>query len=61
MKTNQEIKELWELGIQKGIQDERERILEEIAKLEEQSHRTKTPIYQETMFAKLRHILGQSQ
>lgn len=54
-------KRYWVEGIKHGIKLERKRILEELAKLEEQSHRTKTPIYQETMFAKIRDILEQPE
>ncbi len=36
---------------------ERQRILNEINRLEQQSHATKTPIYQDTLFAKIREIL----
>jgi hypothetical protein len=39
---------------------ERQRILKGIKKLEDQSHATKTPLYQETMFAKIREIVNLS-
>ena len=41
-----------------ATQAERERILQGIQKLEDQSHATRTPIYQETMFAKIREIIN---
>ena len=37
---------------------ERDRILGAINKLEEQSEATRTPIYQETLFAKIREIIN---
>jgi hypothetical protein len=37
---------------------ERERILQGIQKLEEQSESTRTPLYQETLFAKIREIVN---
>ena len=40
-----------------GIMQERERILLAIDSLEEQSHATKTPIYQETLFKRVREIV----
>jgi hypothetical protein len=40
------------------IKDERERILKEINFIEEQSHATRTPLYQETLFTKIREIVG---
>jgi hypothetical protein len=46
------------LGYQAGTLDERERILEAVQKLEDQSHATRTPLYQETMFNKIREILN---
>ena len=39
---------------------ERIRILREIDNLEKQSHDTRTPLYQETMFKKIREIVGQT-
>ena len=36
---------------------ERERILDEINKLEQSSHETRTPLYQDTIFGKLRELL----
>ena len=46
------------LGYQAGTMDERERILGSIQKLEDQSHATKTPLYQDTVFAKIREIIN---
>ena len=37
---------------------ERERILQGIQKLEDQSEATRTPLYQETLFAKIREIVN---
>lgn len=39
-------------------QRERERILNEINKLEELSHSTRTPLFQDTIFERLRQVLG---
>jgi hypothetical protein len=47
----------YNLGYQAGAMAERERILEGIQKLEDQSHATKTPLYQDTLFAKIREIV----
>jgi len=46
------------LGYQAGTLDERERILHGIQKLEDQSHATRTPLYQDTMFIKIRKIIN---
>jgi hypothetical protein len=48
----------YNLGYQAGTLDERERILQGIQKLEDQSHATRTPIYQDTLFDKIRKIVG---
>lgn len=40
--------------------EERIRILREIDILENQSRQTRTPLYQETMFKKIREIVGQA-
>ncbi len=48
----------YNLGYQAGTLDERERILHGIQKLEDQSHATKTPLFQETLFAKIRKIVN---
>jgi hypothetical protein len=37
---------------------ERDRILQAINKLEEQSEATRTPMYQETLFVKIREIVN---
>ena len=42
-------------------QRERERILNEINKLEELSHSTRTPLFQDTIFERLRQVLGGRQ
>jgi hypothetical protein len=47
----------YNLGYQAGTLDERERILQGIQRLEDQSHATRTPLYQETVFAKIREII----
>lgn len=46
------------LGYQSGVLAERERILQGIQKLEDQSRATRTPLYQETLFNKIREIVG---
>jgi hypothetical protein len=48
----------YNLGYQAGTLDERDRILQGIQKLEDQSHATKTPLYQDTMFTKIREIVS---
>jgi hypothetical protein len=48
----------YNLGYQAGTLDERERILQGIQKLEDQSHATRTPLYQDTMFTKIRSIIN---
>ena len=48
----------YNLGYQAGTLDERERILRGIQKLEDQSHATRTPLYQDTMFTKIREIIN---
>ncbi len=47
----------YNLGVQAGTMDERERILQGIQKLEDQSNATRTPLYQETLFNKIRKIV----
>jgi hypothetical protein len=46
------------LGYQAGVMSERERILHEMQRLEDQSNATRTPLYQDTMFAKIRNIIN---
>ena len=48
----------YNLGYQAGTLDERDRILQGMQKLEDQSHATRTPLYQETMFTKIRSIIN---
>ena len=48
----------YNLGYQAGTLGERERILQGIQKLEDQSHATRTPLYQDTMFIKIRKIIN---
>jgi hypothetical protein len=48
----------YNLGYQAGTLDERERILQGIQKLEDQSHATRTPLYQYTMFTNIRGIIN---
>ena len=48
----------YNLGYQAGTMAERDRILEGIQKLEDQSHATRTPLYQDTMFIKIRKIIN---
>jgi hypothetical protein len=43
-----------------GIQDERNRILYELDRLEAQSHATRTPIYQNKVFDILRSIINKT-
>lgn len=45
------------LVLHEGRVRERQRILDAIDDLEKQSHQTRTPIYQETMFEKVRQIV----
>ncbi len=52
------IEEAEKQGIELGAKIERERILEGIQKLEDQSHATRTPLYQETLLAKIRGIIN---
>jgi hypothetical protein len=40
-----------------GIKHERLRIHNEIKKMEDRSHQTRTPIYQDTFFKKIKEIL----
>jgi hypothetical protein len=40
------------------IQNERDRILRGIKQIEEQSHATRTPIYQETLIDKIRSVVN---
>ena len=53
-----ELDELGEQLVNYIIQNERDRILQGIQRLEDQSHRTRTPIYQETMFNEIRKIVN---
>jgi hypothetical protein len=48
----------YNLGYQSGTLDERDRILQGIQKLEDQSNATRTPLYQDTMFDKIRKIVN---
>jgi hypothetical protein len=48
----------YNLGYQAGTLDEREKILQGIQKLEDQSHATRTPLYQDIMFTKIRGIIN---
>jgi hypothetical protein len=40
-----------------GTIDERERILEGINRIEEQSHQTRTPLFQETLFELVKEVV----
>jgi hypothetical protein len=53
-----ELDELGEKLVNYIIQNERDRILQGIQELEDQSHATRTPLYQETIFAKIRDIVN---
>lgn len=44
-------------GKLEGIREERARVLQAITEIEEHSHRTRTPIYQDKMFMYLRNVL----
>lgn len=43
--------------VEQAVQQERERILDEINKLEHLSEKTRTPLFQDTIFEKLRQVL----
>lgn len=53
-----ELNKLGEQIVRRIIQEERQRILAAIQAIEDQSHATKTPIYQETLFSKVREIVN---
>jgi hypothetical protein len=53
-----ELDELGEQLVNYIIQNERDRILQGIQELEDQSHATRTPLYQETTFTKVRDIIN---
>lgn len=61
MGKREELKEIENLALNlvlhEGRVRERQRILDAIDDLEKQSHQTRTPIYQETMFEKVRQIV----
>lgn len=44
--------------VEQAVQRERERILDEINKLEQLSEKTRTPLFQDTIFERLRQVLG---
>lgn len=46
-----------EQGIELGMLKERDRILKGVEALEESSHATRTPIYQDTFFKKIKELL----
>ena len=52
------IEEAEKQGVELGARIERERVLQGIQKLEDQSHATRTPLYQDTMFTKIRSIIN---
>ena len=54
-----ELDELGQQLVNYVIQNERDRILRGIQDLENQSHSTKTPIYQETAFKEIRRIINE--
>jgi hypothetical protein len=43
---------------QEGVEAERARILEGIQKIEDQSHATRTPLYQETLLKSIRELIS---
>lgn len=51
--------DIFKLGVDLGIQNEKRRVLEIISQLEAQSHKTRTPLYQETLFDSLREKINQ--
>jgi hypothetical protein len=53
-----ELDELGEKLVNYIIQNEKDRILQGIQELEDQSHATRTPLYQELLFAKIRDIIN---
>jgi hypothetical protein len=53
-----ELDELGEKLVNYIIQNERDRILQGIQELEDQSHATRTPLYQEALFTKIRDIVN---
>jgi hypothetical protein len=55
-----ELDELGEQLVNYIIQNERDRILQGIQELEDQSHATRTPLYQETLLAKVREVVANS-
>lgn len=61
MGKKEELEEIENLALNlilhEGRVRERQRILLAIEELEKQSHQTRTPIYQETMFEKVRQIV----
>jgi hypothetical protein len=52
-----ELDELGEKLVKYIIQNERDRILQGIQEIEDQSHATRTPLYQETLLEKIRGIV----
>jgi hypothetical protein len=48
----------YNLGYQAGVMNERERILQGIQRLEDQSEATRTPLYQEILFAKIKELVN---
>jgi len=53
-----ELDELGEKLVNYIIQNERDRILQGIQELEDQSHSTRTPLYQETTLTRIREIVN---
>lgn len=48
---------IYDYVFEQGKLQEKERILHEIDELEKQSHKTRTPLFQQTMFEKVRQIV----
>jgi hypothetical protein len=46
---------------EEGVKAERLRILEGIQKIEDQSHATRTPLYQETLLEAIREVVNNSR
>lgn len=45
-------------AVAEAIQKERERILKAVDEMEEVSHATRTPLYQETLLEKIREVVN---
>jgi hypothetical protein len=67
VENKQDVAHIFMMGFDAGMKSakgtatllERDRILQGIQKLEDQSNATRTPLYQDTLFAKIREIVNQ--